>query len=107
MVRIEASMRLDRCSQDDVPGKTPVDHTTLRSLSALIASLPASESQEFRQEFDTVRAVFGTSHNISDFPIGVRRRTTNGLPIDSHEVGQYTQRGQSLTVLLTFLYLLK
>ncbi|KAG1716328.1 hypothetical protein ID866_812 [Astraeus odoratus] len=29
------------------------DHTTLRSLTALIASLPASENNGFREEFDT------------------------------------------------------
>ncbi|KAF8514501.1 maintenance of mitochondrial structure and function-domain-containing protein [Gautieria morchelliformis] len=34
-------------------GKAPNDHATLRSLSALLASLPASEQPEFREEFDT------------------------------------------------------
>ena len=29
------------------------DHATLRALSGLIASLPASENREFREEFDT------------------------------------------------------
>lgn len=33
-------------------GSSPKDHTALRSLSALIASLPASEHPEFREEFD-------------------------------------------------------
>ncbi|PAV21826.1 COP9 signalosome subunit 6 [Pyrrhoderma noxium] len=33
-------------------GSTPKDHTALRSLSSLIASLPASEHAEFREEFD-------------------------------------------------------
>lgn len=33
------------------------DHATLRSLSALVASLPASESRGFREEFETVRCV--------------------------------------------------
>ena len=37
-----------------LPGNAKKDHTTLRALSALIASLPSSEHQEFRQEFDTV-----------------------------------------------------
>lgn len=36
------------------PGKTPRDHSALRSLSALLASLPASEQPEFREEFQTV-----------------------------------------------------
>ena len=31
-----------------------VNHAVLRSLSALIASLPASENRRFREEFDTV-----------------------------------------------------
>lgn len=35
-------------------GKVPKDHTILRSISALIASLPASENKGFREEFDTV-----------------------------------------------------
>lgn len=38
-----------------MPGTAKRDQATLRSLSALIASLPASENPEFRQEFDTVR----------------------------------------------------
>ncbi|OJA20429.1 hypothetical protein AZE42_09472 [Rhizopogon vesiculosus] len=36
-----------------VAGQVPTDHTTLRSLSALVASLPASENKGFREEFDT------------------------------------------------------
>jgi hypothetical protein len=43
--------RLISCFKID---NAPKDHTTLRSLSALIASLPASENKEFRKEFDTV-----------------------------------------------------
>ncbi|KAH7883798.1 maintenance of mitochondrial structure and function-domain-containing protein [Phlebopus sp. FC_14] len=35
-----------------IAGHVPKDHTTLRSLSALIASLPASENKGFREEFD-------------------------------------------------------
>lgn len=35
-------------------GTAKKDHATLRSLSALIASLPASENKNFRKEFDTV-----------------------------------------------------
>lgn len=35
-------------------GQAVKDHATLRSLSALIASLPASEHKEFREEFDQV-----------------------------------------------------
>ena len=37
-------------------GSAKKDHATLRALSALIASLPASENKEFREEFDTVNA---------------------------------------------------
>lgn len=36
-----------------IAGQIPTDHTTLRSLSALIASLPASENKGFRDEFNT------------------------------------------------------
>ena len=35
-------------------GSTPKDHATIRSLAALVASLPASDSQGFRDEFETV-----------------------------------------------------
>lgn len=36
-------------------GQAKPDAGVLRSLSALIASLPASENKYFREEFDTVR----------------------------------------------------
>ncbi|THH02497.1 hypothetical protein EW026_g349 [Hermanssonia centrifuga] len=36
-----------------IVGSAKRDHDTLRSLSALIASLPASENKGFREEFDT------------------------------------------------------
>lgn len=35
------------------PGSATKDHATLRALSALIASLPASENKGFREEFET------------------------------------------------------
>jgi len=35
-----------------IAGQTQKDHATLRSLSALIASLPASENKAFRAEFE-------------------------------------------------------
>ena len=35
-------------------GTARKDHEILRSLSALVASLPASEHPAFREEFDTV-----------------------------------------------------
>ncbi|KAI0374471.1 COP9 signalosome subunit 6 [Pilatotrama ljubarskyi] len=38
---------------DVIAGSAKKDHATLRALSALIASLPASENKEFREEFDT------------------------------------------------------
>ncbi|EIN13648.1 Mov34-domain-containing protein [Punctularia strigosozonata HHB-11173 SS5] len=38
---------------DVLAGQEPIDHGTLRSLSALIASLPASENPAFRTEFET------------------------------------------------------
>ena len=36
-----------------IVGSAKKDHATLRALSALIASLPASENKGFREEFDT------------------------------------------------------
>ncbi|KAI0768583.1 COP9 signalosome subunit 6 [Trametes elegans] len=38
---------------DAIAGSAVKDHATLRALAALIASLPASENKEFREEFDT------------------------------------------------------
>jgi COP9 signalosome complex subunit 6 len=46
-----------------VSGAATKDHVTLRSLSALIASLPASENKEFRKEFDTVGQIYLHSYN--------------------------------------------
>jgi COP9 signalosome complex subunit 6 len=43
------------CSKDTIEGRATKDHAALRSLSALMASLPATESPGFREEFDTVR----------------------------------------------------
>ncbi|EMD41632.1 hypothetical protein CERSUDRAFT_146745 [Gelatoporia subvermispora B] len=37
---------------DVIAGQAVKDHATLRSLSALIASLPASDNKEFREEFE-------------------------------------------------------
>lgn len=42
------------CSKDMIKGQATKDHAALRSLSALMASLPATESPGFREEFDTV-----------------------------------------------------
>ena len=39
-------------------GRAPKDHAVLRALNALIAALPASESPEFREEFDTASYLF-------------------------------------------------
>ncbi|KAF8649907.1 hypothetical protein AX16_005666 [Volvariella volvacea WC 439] len=38
---------------DVIAGQATKDHTTLRALTALIASLPATENKHFRQEFET------------------------------------------------------
>lgn len=46
-------MVLVKYVSDVVAGQAPKDHTTLRSLAALIASLPATESNAFREEFET------------------------------------------------------
>lgn len=42
------------CSKETIEGRATKDHAVLRSLSALMASLPATESLGFREEFDTV-----------------------------------------------------
>lgn len=36
-------------------GKAPKDEETLRQISALVCSLPATDSNDFREEFMTVR----------------------------------------------------
>lgn len=41
-------------SKETIEGQATKDHAVLRSLSALMASLPATESPGFREEFDTV-----------------------------------------------------
>jgi COP9 signalosome complex subunit 6 len=46
------------CHLIPLSGTTPKDHATIRSLAALIASLPASDSQGFRDEFETVPKAF-------------------------------------------------
>ncbi|TBU64764.1 COP9 signalosome subunit 6 [Dichomitus squalens] len=46
-------MLLTRYVSEVVAGSAKKDHATLRALSALIASLPASENKGFRDEFDT------------------------------------------------------
>ena len=43
-----------RRSKETTEGQATKDHAVLRSLSALMASLPATESPGFREEFDTV-----------------------------------------------------
>jgi len=40
-----------------IAGEAKPDHGALRALSALIASLPASENTQFREEFEEVRLV--------------------------------------------------
>jgi COP9 signalosome complex subunit 6 len=39
-------------------GQGKGDHGVLRSLAALVASLPASENRHFREEFETVCSFF-------------------------------------------------
>lgn len=42
---------------NNITGQTQKDYATLRSLSALVASLPASENAGFREEFETVHTI--------------------------------------------------
>jgi hypothetical protein len=44
--------------------QAPKDHATLRALTALIASLPATENKAFREEFETVHFSFTTFSTI-------------------------------------------
>ena len=53
------------CAKDTIEGRATKDHAVLRSLSALMASLPATESPGFREEFDTVRV------SIQEFGLGI------------------------------------
>jgi len=46
-------MLLTKYVADVLAGQSVKDHATLRALSALVASLPASEHKDFREEFDT------------------------------------------------------
>lgn len=56
-MHVNVGLRFARYSTSAL-GSAQKDHATLRSLSALIASLPASENKEFRKEFDTVRLCY-------------------------------------------------
>lgn len=49
----QAALCVQGYSLLNLVGSAKKDHATLRALSALIASLPASENKEFREEFDT------------------------------------------------------
>ncbi|KAH9853084.1 COP9 signalosome subunit 6 [Lenzites betulinus] len=91
---------------DVIAGSATKDHATLRALAALIASLPASENTNFREEFDTeyedvqltaYLATLTKSANLlndlvdkhvvltasrDDRPMGPRRRGMMGRPSD-------------------------
>lgn len=53
------------CSKQTIEGRATKDHAVMRSLSALMASLPATESPGFREEFDTV------TFSIQKFGLGI------------------------------------
>ena len=44
-------------------GTAPKDHETLRQIASLLASLPASDSNEFKEEYMTVRILTSTIFN--------------------------------------------
>lgn len=46
-------------------GTAAKDHETLRQISALISSLPATDSSDFREEFMTVRSFQNASRHRS------------------------------------------
>lgn len=77
------------------PGTAKSDPSVLRSLVAVLASLPASENKHFREEFDTV--IFHFSHQYDNtfntyVKIGIRRRAVNGFPVLSDKVNKHFER---------------
>ena len=76
----------DELRLTSVAGSAQKDHATLRSLSALIASLPASENKEFRKEFDTVGSCYH-----------VRIQASDQLPLKEYEDVQLTAYLSTLT----------
>lgn len=57
-------------------GSAKKDHATLRALSALISSLPASEDKNFREEFDTVSHLATTKRVILMVYVNLTTRNT-------------------------------
>ncbi|KAI0932531.1 hypothetical protein AcW2_001134 [Taiwanofungus camphoratus] len=82
---------------DVLAGQAVKDHATLRSLSALMASLPASENKGFREEFDTVRSSPPSPPCSLTAPSfvcvsGVRRCPTNILSRLAHKICPHIER---------------
>jgi len=75
-----------------ISGQARPDHATLRSISALIASLPASENKYFREEFDTVPSPCSDANLILITSTGVRRCPTDGIFILTYEISQHPER---------------
>ena len=61
-------------------GSAPKDHATIRSLAALVASLPASDSQGFREEFETVCIRTSTHFTVNHSWTGIRRCSAHSVP---------------------------
>jgi COP9 signalosome complex subunit 6 len=80
---------------DAIAGQVPKDHTVLRSISALIASLPASENKGFREEFDTeyedvqltafLSALTKSTNTLND--LVDKHLVLNGAPRDERVMG--------------------
>ncbi|KAG8219997.1 maintenance of mitochondrial structure and function-domain-containing protein, partial [Butyriboletus roseoflavus] len=83
-----------------IAGQVPKDHTILRSISALIASLPASENNGFREEFDTeyedvqltafLSALTKSTNTLND--LVDKHLVLNGTPRDERAMGPGPRR---------------
>ena len=75
-----------------VSGSAKKDYDILRSLGSLVASLPASEHPQFREEFNTVRTdfVFSVNDPIERISVGICGRTANNFPRYTDQVNLAT-----------------
>lgn len=76
-------------------GTAKSDPSILRSLVALLASLPASENKHFREEFDMVSPFLNYGNYnliLLAFQIGIRRCAIDGLPFFSHKIDEHPKR---------------
>jgi len=90
ILSLSLSLSYTQLSKD----QAPKDYPTLRALTALIASLPATENKAFREEFETVlRFIYNIFLHllIGYMFIGVRRRSDDGFLVIVNKIGQYLE----------------